>query len=92
MICGQDKFAGEKVFEYFRVVDDLQLRQICRRKSLWIFSGCWWKVVEYFQNIDGRKVEESFASEKLVVDSSKRMNIMAVHWVFILDTSKMAAV
>ena len=37
-------------------------------------------------------MEESFASGKLVVDSSKRMNIMAVHWVFILDTSKMAAV
>ena len=36
------QFAGEEVFEYFRVVDDLRLRQICRRKSLWIFSGCWW--------------------------------------------------
>ena len=32
---------AQKVFEYFRVVDDLRLRQICRRKSLWIFSGCW---------------------------------------------------
>ena len=61
-------------------------------KSLWIFSGCWWKVFEYFQNIDERKVEESFASGKLVVDSSKRMNIMAVHWVSILDTFKMAVV
>ena len=37
-------------------------------------------------------MEESFASGKLVVDSSQRMNIMAVHWVFILDPSKMAAV
>ena len=114
---------AQKVFEYFRVVDVLRLRQFCRRKSLWIFSGCWcfavktnlqakkslnifgcwWKVVEYFrvvveeslnifQNIGERKVEESFASGKLVVDSSKRLNIMAVHWVFILDTSKMAAV
>ena len=36
------QFAGEEVFEYFRVVDDLRLRQICRWKSLWIFSGCWW--------------------------------------------------
>ena len=35
--------AAQKVFEYFRdIVDDLRLRQICRRKSLWIFSGCWW--------------------------------------------------
>ena len=83
---------GRKVFEYFRDIDDLRLRQFCRRKSLWIFSGCWWKVFEFFQNIDERKVEESFASGKLVVDSSKRMNIMAVHWVFILDIFKMAAV
>ena len=37
-------------------------------------------------------MEESFASGKLVVDSSKRMNIMAVHRVYIFDTSKMAAV
>ena len=37
-------------------------------------------------------MEESFASGKLVVDDGKRMNIMAVHWVFILDFSKMAAV
>ena len=28
-------------------------------------------------------MEESFASGKLVVDGSKRMNIMAVHWVYI---------
>ena len=33
------QFAGEKVFEYFRVVDELRLRQFCRRKSLWTFSG-----------------------------------------------------
>ena len=115
---------AQKVFEYFRnIVDYLRLRQICRRKSLWIISGCWyfaaktnlqakkslnifgcwWKVFEYFrivveeslnifQNIGERKVEESFASGKLVVNSSKRMNILAVHWVFILDTSKMANV
>ena len=67
-----------------------------------MFSGCWWfaaktnlqakKSLNIFQNIGERKVEESFASGKLVVDSSKRMNIMAVHWVFILDPSKMAAV
>ena len=42
--------AAQKVFEYFRdIVDDLRLKQICRRKSLWIFSGCWWKVFEYFR-------------------------------------------
>ena len=39
--CGQDNFAGEKVFEYFQDIDDLRLRQFCRRKSLWIFSPRW---------------------------------------------------
>ena len=39
MICGQDNLAGEKVFEYFRDNDDLRLRQLCRGKSLGIFSG-----------------------------------------------------
>ena len=34
MICGQDNFAGEKVFEYFQDYEDLRLRQICKRKSL----------------------------------------------------------
>ena len=34
MICGQDHFAGEKVIEYFRINDDLRLRQFCRRKSV----------------------------------------------------------
>ena len=33
MICGQDNFAGEKVFEYFQDNDDLDLRQFCRRNS-----------------------------------------------------------
>ena len=35
--------AGRKVFEYFRDVDDLRLRQFCGRKSLWIFQGYWWE-------------------------------------------------
>ena len=39
MICVADNFAGEKVFEYFQDNDQLRLRQFCRRKSLWIFSG-----------------------------------------------------
>ena len=42
MICGSDKFAGEKIFEYFQEIDDLRLRQFSRRKSLWIFPGYWW--------------------------------------------------
>ena len=33
MICGKDKFAGEKVFEEFGDNDVLRLRQFCRRKN-----------------------------------------------------------
>ena len=33
MICGQDSFASEKVFECFQDKDDLRLRQFCRRKN-----------------------------------------------------------
>ena len=42
MICGQDNSAGGKIFEFFQAVDDLRLREICRRKSIGIFPGCWW--------------------------------------------------
>ena len=38
MICGQDNFAGEKVFEFFQDNHDLRRRQFCRRKSLRIIS------------------------------------------------------
>ena len=41
MICGKDNSTGEKVFEFFQDIDDLRLRRICRRKSLWIFPGYW---------------------------------------------------
>ena len=34
MNCIQDKFAVEKVFEYFQDNDDLRLRQFCGRKKL----------------------------------------------------------
>ena len=39
---GKDIFAGEKVVESYRDIDDLRLRQFCRWKNLWIFSGHWW--------------------------------------------------
>ena len=42
MIWGWDNFAGEKVFEFLQYFDQLRLRQICRRKNLWIFPGFWW--------------------------------------------------
>ena len=32
MICVEDNFAGEKVFEYFQDNDDLRLWNFCRRK------------------------------------------------------------
>ena len=34
MICVEDNFAGEKVFENFQDNNALRLRQLCRRKSL----------------------------------------------------------
>ena len=34
MICGEDSFAGKKVFEFFQDIDDLRLRQFRRPKSL----------------------------------------------------------
>ena len=33
MICVEDKFAGEKVFEYFQDNDCLRRRHFCRRKN-----------------------------------------------------------
>ena len=32
MMCVEDNFAGEKVFELFQDNDDLRLRQFCKRK------------------------------------------------------------
>ena len=34
MICGLDKFAGEKVFECLQDNDDLRLGQFCSQKIL----------------------------------------------------------
>ena len=60
MICVEDIFASEKVFEFFQDNDDLRLRQFCRRKKYLkifgikmicgqdIFAGE--KVFEYFQD------------------------------------------
>ena len=39
MICVEDIFAGENVFEFFQDNDDLRLRQFCRQKTFRIFSG-----------------------------------------------------
>ena len=68
MICGQDNSAGEKVFHYFRGNDDLRLRQIWKRKSLWMFSGFWSfaaktilhakKILEYFQVLDDLRLRQ----------------------------------
>ena len=86
--------AAQKVFEYFRdIVDDLRLRQICRRKSLWIFSGCWWLAAK--TNLQAKKSlnifgllmicgQDKFAGEKVfeyfrVVDEES-LNISRI-WV-----------
>ena len=34
MICVEDNFAGQNVFEYFQDNEDLRLGQFCLRKSL----------------------------------------------------------
>ena len=88
-----------KVFEYFRDIGDLRLRQFCRRKSLWRFSGCCWKVFHYFQVVDEKSSNISRILMRRrwkrvsprgsgVVDGRKGMNNMAVHWVFILVWSR----
>ena len=41
LFCGLDNFAGEKVFQYFQDIDVLRLRQLCRRKSLWVLPRYW---------------------------------------------------
>ena len=59
MICGQDIFTGKKVFESFRRGnEEIWLRQILKlSENIFIVK------IE-FQNSDGRKEEESFASGK----------------------------
>ena len=85
---------AQKVFEYFRnIVDDLRPRQFCRRKSLWIFSGCWWKVFEYFRVVGEKSLNFSRilmrGKRKRVSPRGNRlesgMNAMAVCRLFILE-------
>ena len=47
MICTQDSFAWEKVFEYFQDNDDLHLRQFCSKKNF-----------EYFQDKDDMRLRQ----------------------------------
>ena len=47
MICVEDNFAGEKVFEYFQDKDDLQIRH---------FAGE--KVFENFQDNDNLRLRQ----------------------------------
>ena len=78
MICGQDNSAGEKSFEFFQVVDDLQLRQFCRWKNLWIFSEFGWSAAK--KNLQAKKTlinfgilmirgQDNFAGEKVWIFS-----------------------
>ena len=75
MICGEDNFAGKKVFECFQDKDDLRLRRFCRRISLSIFSeNCWFAAKATLQatkslNISGTLMicsYENFAGEKVI--------------------------
>ena len=54
MICAQDNFAGEKVFEYFQDNDDLHLRQFCRKK-----------VFEFFQDNDDLRIRQNCRRKSL---------------------------
>ena len=47
MICVEDNFAGEKVFDFIQDKDDLRLRKFCRRKFF-----------EYFQDNDDLRVRQ----------------------------------
>ena len=47
MICVEDNFAGEKIFEQFQDNDVLRLRQFCRRK-----------IFEYFQYNDDLRLRQ----------------------------------
>ena len=47
MICVEDNFAGEKVFEFFQDNDDLRLRKFCTQKFF-----------EYFRDIDDLRVRQ----------------------------------
>ena len=74
MICVEDIFAGEKLFEKAPGNDELRLRQICRRKSLWILPGhCWFasktilqakRFLKFFR-IMMICVEKNFAAERV---------------------------
>ena len=75
MICVEDNFAGEKVFEFFQDTDDFRLRQFGRRKSLWIFPRYWWfwaKTLLQAKNSLNKFrimmicVEDNFAGEKFL--------------------------
>ena len=49
MICVLDSFACEESFEYFRDIDDLQLRKLCRWKFPWITPRFrWFPAVRFF--------------------------------------------
>ena len=54
MICVEDNFAGEKVFEFFQDNDDLRLWKFCRRKFF-----------EYFQDNDDLRIRHICSQKSL---------------------------
>ena len=69
--------AGEKVFEFFRDFEDLRLRQVCRRKSLRIFSSCWWFAAK--TSLQAKKSMKKFGcwwfASKRSLQAEKSLNI-----------------
>ena len=77
--------AAQKFFDYFQnIVDDLRLRQLCRRKSLWIFSGA----DEKSLNISGLLVKSLWIfpeyswwfAAKTNLRAKKSLNIFGCWW------------
>ena len=74
---------ARRVFEYFREIGGSRLRQFCRRKKLWIFSGCRWfaakaisqakKLLNIFRILMGGRWKRVSPRASRVIDYRKRM-------------------
>ena len=98
LIFAAKQVCRRKSSGWFQDTNDLWLRQFCRRQSLWIFSGYWWFAAE--TSLQAKKSlnisrilmrgrwKRFFPRGSRVVDGSKRMIIMVVHWVFKPELSR----
>ena len=102
LVAARILLVGRKFIEFFRDIDDLRLSYLCRRKSLWIFSGYWWfaartilqakKSLNIFRILMRGKRKRVSPRRNRLVDGSKQMNFMGVHWVFIPEWSRVLSV